>query len=480
MSLKRSAISSFFWTGLEQFGNQGISLIISIVLARILLPEDFGLIGMIMIFVGVGNSLMDAGLSQSLVRSKSLSNTDYSTVFYFNFIGSCLFYLMIFALAPLIADFYEKPILTSIVRWYCLVFVFNAIGNIQKVRIIKNLAFKLLFKITIPSIIIGGIIGITAAYNDFGVWSLVASALTQSIVNALLLWFFGKWKPSLEFSKTKFKEHFEYGYKLTLSSLLDVLYRNIYAVVIGKFFSVTELGFYTRADTLKQVPVQNIGAVLNKVTFPLFAKIQDDDEKLKRAYQKIMQTVMLFIAPLLLFSAALATPLFRFLLTDKWLPAVPFYQILCWAGVLYPLNAYNLNVLKVKGRSDLFLKLELIKKGIGVCIIAISISYGMKALLISAVITSVLAFFINSFYTGKLIQYNSISQVKDILPILVIATLVTGIIWWLDTNYGIFVAYDIVRLLVFGILGLGLYLLLISLFQKKILNEAITVFTHRK
>ncbi len=479
MSLQKKAISGFIWTGLEQFGAQAISLAVSIILARILLPSDFGLIGMIIIFIALGKSLMDAGLSQSLIRSQNPDHLDYSTVFFFNLCASAVIYLFVFIAAPQIAQFYEQPILTNILRWYGIVFIFNALGNIQQTRIIKRLEFRSLFKISIPAIITGGIVGIIMAFKGYGVWSLVVSAIVQATIQAALLWFFGKWKPTMVFSKLKFKEHFSYGYKLTLSGLIDVVYNNSYAVLIGKFFSINELGYFTRANTLKQVPVQNVGTVLNKVTFPLFAEIQNDNIKLKGAYQKIMQIVLFAIAPLLLISAALAEPLFRFLLTEKWLPAVPYYQILCWAGILYPINAYNLNVLKVKGRSDLFLKLELIKKGIGAIIIFGTFAYGVTALLIGSVFISIIAFFVNSYYTAKFIKYSAFEQLKDIVPTILISAISALAIWKIDQLVKDVLVYDLIRLLVLGLLGIILYVILIRLFQPKVYKGAIEIVKNK-
>ena len=361
MSLRKKSISSFFWAALEQMGNQTISLVVSIILARILLPKDFGLIGMILIFMAIGKAIIDSGLSQSLIRSKKVTNVDFSTVFFFNVSLSFILYGALFFLAPLVSQFYEEPILTSIIRWYSLVFILTALGSIQQTRFIKTLRFKVFFKIAFPSILLGGGIGVFMALNDFGVWSLVASAVSQAFFNTVFLWIFSNWRPRLVFSLAQFKKHFNYGYKLTMSSIIDVGYRNIYAVLIGKYYSARELGYYNRADTLQQLPVANIGAILTKVTFPVFAKVQDDNVKLKYAIKLIIKSVTTVLAPLLLLAAALGEPLFRFILTEKWLPAVPYFQILCWAGILYPLNANNLNLLKVKGRSDLFLRLEIIK-----------------------------------------------------------------------------------------------------------------------
>lgn len=476
MTLRKKSISSFFWAALEQFGNQTISFVVQIILARILLPEDFGLIGMILIFMAVGKSIIDSGLSQSLIRSKSLDVNDYSTVFYFNISVSVILYLILYLVAPYISTFYEEVLLIEIIRWYALIFIITAFGSIQQTRLVKTLQFKTFFKIALPSILLGGAFGIYLAYNGFGVWSLVASALTQAAINTLLLWIFSNWRPRFIFSIAKFSEHFNFGYKLTLSSLIDATFRNIYSVIIGKNFNATQLGYYNRADTVKQLPVQNIGAILTKVTFPIFAKIQDDDIKLKAAIKLIIRSVTLVLAPLLLISAALGEPLFRLLLTEKWLPAVPYFQILCWAGILYPLNANNLNLLKVKGRSDLFLRLEVIKKSIGVLMIVIALPFGIKALLYTIVFSSIVSFFINSYFTKKLINYGNFEQIKDVLPIVLISALVAYLIFTMDNIVSTYIESDFLRLLVGALVGVMIYFGFVMLFQRNTIKQTTQFF----
>ena len=424
MSLKKQAISGVFWTSIQQFITQGIGFVVSIILARLLLPAEFGLIAMIGIFMGIGASLMDAGLGSSLIRTDNPTQEDYSTVFFFNLAGSVIMYVLLYVVAPYIADFYKQDILTGIIRWYGVIFIINAFAMVQRTRLTKLLDFKTQMLVAVPSMVLGGAIGVLMAYYGYGVWSLVVMAITQSFVSTLQLWFYAKWKPAWVFNKEKFKYHFNYGYKLTLSGILDTVFVNAYTIIIGKFFAPAQVGFFNRADSLKQLPVSNVSAILNKVTFPLFAEIKNDDVRLKSVYKKIMQLVLFLIAPLLLILAALAEPLFRFLFTEKWLPAVPYFQILCWNGILYPIHSYNLNILTVKGRSDLFLKLEIIKKIMVVLVLLVSFQFGIYGLLYGAVFTSVLAFFINTHYSGKFINYKAWEQIKDILPLIFIAFIV--------------------------------------------------------
>jgi teichuronic acid exporter len=479
MSLKQKALSGMFWTLIQQFSTQGIGFVVSIVLARLLLPEQFGLIAMLGIFVGLGTSLLESGLSLSLIRTTNPDLEDYSTVFFFNLIGSFIVYAIVYFCAPFIADFYHQPQLVRITRWYCLIFIANSLSSIHYTRLTKQMLFKKELTITVPSLILSSIVGITMAYSGYGVWSLVATGLTQSFAVAVQMWIRSDWRPVLGFNKEKFKYHFHYGYKLTLSGMLDTLFTNVYVIIIGKYFAPTQVGFYNRADALKQLPVSNISVVLNKVTFPLFAEVKDDDARLKDIYRKIMQMVLFFVAPILLIMSALGEPLFRFLFTEKWVPAVPYFQILCWAGILYPIHAYNLNILKVKGRSDLFLKLEIIKKIMIVIVIAASLSYDIYGLLYSGIITSVFAFFINTYYSGKFINYTSWHQIVDIVPTLLLASITGANVYYMDWWMGYHLFSDFIRLLLGATTGTLLFLVLSILFKLQAVHELTNIIKKR-
>lgn len=459
MSLRKQATTGVVWTFAQQFGNQLVGFFVSLVLARLLLPAEFGLIGMIAVFVSIGNTLLNGGLTNSLIRSKELDEDDFSTVFFFNLGASIIIYGIIYFLAPLVANFYNQEILTNLLRVYSITFVIQALSAVQLARLTKKMDFKTQTIISIPATLLGGGIGIWMAYAGFGVWSLVASYLITSFLSTIQLWFYSKWSPIFVFNKEKFIDHLNFGYKLTISELLETVFRNVYIIIIGRYFSAAQVGFYTRAETLKQLPVINISSALNKVTYPLFANIQDDNERLKRVYKQIMQMVIFIIAPILVFMAVLAEPIFRLLFTEKWLPAVPYFQILCANGILYPIHAYNLNVLKVKGRSDLFLRLEIFKKALVIIAVYIALQFGIMALLYSQVITSVLAFFINTHYTGKFINYNSWSQFKDIFPTIILASLSAAVVYLCDYYY-FGNNIDILRISIGGLLGVLIYLIL--------------------
>jgi O-antigen/teichoic acid export membrane protein len=391
MSLKKQALSGVFWSSMQLFGSQAIGFGVSLVLARLLLPSEFGLIAMLGIFIGLGTALINSGLTQSLIRSENLDDEDFSTVFFFNLGGSVVIYSIIYLVAPFIATFYNQEVLTLIIRVYCVVFIINAFSAIQLTRLTKMMDFKTQMKVSVPSLIIGGCVGITMAYNDYGVWSLVWSSITQTVAGTIQLWFWSQWRPLWVFNMKKFKYHFNYGVKLMLSGILDLIFTYAYTIIIGKFFAPAQVGFYNRAQTFQMLPVKSISSIVTKISFPLFSAIQNDDVRLKSIYKRIMQMVVFLVTPTLILMAVMAEPLFRLSFTEKWLPAVPYFQILCFNGILYPIHSYNLQILNVKGRSDLFLKLAVVKKVIVSVVILVTFQYGIYGLLYGSVLTSVIA-----------------------------------------------------------------------------------------
>jgi len=455
--LRQKTLSGVFWTFTQQFGVQLINFVVSIVLARLLLPEEFGLIGMIAIFVSLGNTLMDSGLTSSLIRTQEPDQRDFSSVFFMNVLGSLVIYVVLCFFSPLIADFFNQEVLSLIIRVYCLSFIVRSFSAVQLAKLTQQMDFKIQMTITIPSLLIGGVVGVTMAHLGFGVWSLVYMNLLQAILVSLQLWFRINWRPALVFDWERLKYHFNFGYKLTLSGVLNTVYDNIYNIIIGKYFSAVQLGYFARAQSLKQLPVANISTALNKVTYPMFAKIQDNDIQLRAMYKRIMQQVLFWVTPILVLSGVLGEPLFRFLLTDKWLPAVPYFQILCLVGIMYPLNAYNLNILKVKGRSDLFLRLEIIKKVLITIGIIAAVPFGVYGLLWIQVILSALSFFINTYYSGKFINYPAMAQIRDVFPVFGVAIMDGVFTYFLDIQIAKIFNFDLVRLCVGLILGMLVY-----------------------
>jgi O-antigen/teichoic acid export membrane protein len=322
-----------------------------------------------------------------------------------------------------------------IVRVYTISFIIRALVGVQTTKLTKEMRFREQMFMQIPSTIVGGCVGVFLAYIGYGVWSLVWMNLIQSFLFTVQHWIFAGWLPNFVIDKSKLKYHFHFGYKLTISGLIDTVYDNIFKVVIGKYFAATELGYYTQAQTLQMLPVGNISTALGKVTYPMFAAVKDDNIRLKNAYRKLLHQVAFWVAPMMALAIVLAKPVFLVLLTAKWLPAVPYFQILCITGVLYPFHVYNLNILNVKGRSDLFLKLEIIKKIIITIGIIVAIPYGIYGLLVFRVFNSVIAFAINTYYSGNFIDYTGGKQIKEVLPILFISFCIGLFLWILKENF---------------------------------------------
>jgi O-antigen/teichoic acid export membrane protein len=400
-------------------------------------------------------------------------------VFFFNLGGSIVIYGIIYLVAPFIADFYNQEALTLIVRVYCVVFIINAFSAIQLTRLTKMMDFKTQMKVSVPSLIIGGCVGITMAYNGYGVWSLVWSSITQTIAGTIQLWFWSQWRPLWVFNIAKFNYHFNYGVKLMLSGVLNLIFTHAYTIIIGKFFAPAQVGFYNRAQTFQMLPVNSISSIVTKVSFPLFSSIQNDDVRLKSIYKRIMQMVIFIVTPTLILMAVMGEPLFRLLFTEKWLPAVPYFQILCVTGILHPINLYNLQILNVKGRSDLFLKLAVVKKIIVVLVILVSFQYGIYGLLYGSVFTSVFAFFINTHFSGKFLNYPAWEQTKDLLPIIGLGVLTGAVVYFLDNNFTQAIPNDFFRLVVGGSSGITLYTAVAYLFKMNSLTELIHIIKRK-
>lgn len=431
MQLKDKSLKGFLWVFLDQVGGQLIGFAVSIVLARILVPEDFGLIAMTTLFVNIGNTLMDSGLTSSLIRSKENKQIDYATVFYINISVGILIYFLLYFTAPWVAGFYKSPLLAQILKVYTLTFIINAFFAVQKAILVKDMNFKYQLRISIPSLILSGILGIYLAFAGWGVWSLVYMYICKSVLDGILYWIFIKWRPTVEFSLTVAKHHLKYGMNICISSLIHVIYTDLYNLFIGRVYNSTILGYYFRASSTKTLIVNNLSTTLDKVLFPVFAHIQDDNVRLKHVYQKVMQQVFFWICPILTYFLIMAEPIFVFVFSEKWLPAVPYFQILCLVGILTPIQTYNVNILKVKGRSDLVLRLEYVKKPIFIIGIIISIKYGIMALMWNQVIANLVGLFINSYYSGKMIDYSLFQQIKDLSKTIFI-TVFVGIL-----GYGI-------------------------------------------
>ena len=428
-TLKQATTKGLFWSSVERFSNQGVSFVFSIILARILAPSDFGIVAMIGIFFAVAQSFVDSGFSNALVRKTDRREEDLSTCFYFNIGVGIVAYTVLFLIAPFIADFYNQPILSPIIRITGLGVVLNSLCVVQQALFTIRIDFKSQAKVTLSATIISGIVGVVLAYQGYGVWALVWQGVVMSLVRMGLLWLMSKWRPKTGFSKDSFHYLFGYGSKLLASGLLDTIYNNIYPIVIGKFYSPSQLGNYSRALSFAQLPSSNITSILQRVTFPVLSSIQDDLPRLQTNYRRLLKLSAFIVFPLMMGLAAVAFPLIRVVLTPKWEGCSLYLQIICFALIWYPIHAINLNLLQVKGRSDLFLRLEIIKKIVGVCIMCITIPLGITAMCIGMVVSSLISLFINTHYTGKLIYVGYIKQMRDLLPIFINSLIMGGIVY---------------------------------------------------
>ena len=432
-SLKQKTVKGVLWSSLERFSVQGIQFIVMIIMANMLTPHDYGLVAMLAVFIAVSQSLVDSGFSQALIRKQDRTETDNSTVFYFNIAIGLILYGLLFTVAPLIADFYNEPQLTDITRIIGLSVLFNSFVVVQRALLTIQIDFKTQAKAALTAAILSGILGIWMAARGYGVWSIVAQQLTNLGTNTLLLWILSHWRPRWTYSWNSFHELFGFGSKLMVSGLIDTLYRNIYLIVIGRVFSASDLGYYTRAHQFTDFPSSNISGIIQRVTYPVLCSIQNENERLSNVYRKFLRLSAFIVFPLMMGLAAVAEPLVLTLLKEEWLFTATLLSIICFSMMWYPIHSININLLQVKGRSDLFLKLEIYKKIVGVCILCITIPMGLIAMCIGSLFSSMIALIINTYYTGKLIGVGFIRQMRDLFPIFILSVSM-GIIVYFSIN----------------------------------------------
>ena len=474
--LKRETVKGVAWSAVEKFSTGGVLFFANIILARILTPKDFGLLAVITIFVQIAQTFIDSGFSNALIQKKDRNQVDYSTVFFFNLAISIGLYIILYFCSPLIAHFFDNPQLTSLTRVVGLNFVIGALVSVHRTRLTVLLQFKKQSLITLISSVVAAVVSIFFAYKGIGVWALVMLTLINISLQTILFYVTIKWHPSLVFSKSAFKSLFSYSSKLLGASLIHLLYRNIYPIVIGKKFSPTELGYFNRADTFAMYPSTVIGSIISRVAFPIFSRIQDDNLKLRNAYMKYITYSSYIIFPLFTYIILLAHPITIVLFTDKWTPMVPMLQILCIDWMTDHLNQINLNVLFVKGRSDLALKLEIIKKVIAIIILFISLFGGIICVCWGRVIYGLFALGLNSFYTKQLIDISIQQQIKSLgKPILY--SLILGVV--LISILYIFKLSTLNILLVTLSVGLPLYYFLLKITPSAPIKEIADIFNKR-
>jgi len=455
--LKKKTISGLLWSFSDLIANQGIKFIIQIVLARLLLPKDFGIIGMITVFIAVSQSIIDSGFSNALIREKDSSQEDYSTVFYFNFFMAIILYVVLFFSSHAISIFFNEPKLVLILRVLAFILIINSFGLVQRTILTKNIDFETQTKINVISSIVSGIIAILLAFLGFGVWSLVIQTLLTQFIQSLLLCLSNRWVPSLVFSRNSFKRLFGFGWKLLVSGVINTLYNNLYFLIIGKVFSAVELGYYTNAQKLRDTASQSISTSVQKVGYPVLSSIKEDEDRLREGYKKIIKVSIFITFPLMIGLAAVANPLIRLIFGPNWINSIEYFQVLCFSGMLYPLHAINLDILQVKGRSDLFLGLEIIKKVIGVLAIAIVLflKLGIMGLVWALVFSSFIAYFLNSYYSAELLNYSTMQQIKDVTPAFIVSIIMGIIVYFSE---GILTNSNLIKLIVQTIIGGVVYI----------------------
>lgn len=459
-------LSITFWALFQQFSKQAVNLIVSIVLARILEPSVYGTIALISIFIVIGNILSTGGLSQSLIRKKDVTNNDYSSIFLFNLLVSVSIYFILFIFAPFIAQYFKNAELILIIRVLSLTIFFGAFSSVQVATFLKEMKFKQLSLIQIPAIIISGSLGIYLALNNFGVWSLVWMSLIQSITSTLLYIYFGSWRINIQFNKPNFLSHINFSYKIALVDIVEQIFNYIYNLLIWKWYSLSELGFYTRAITLRDLPINNISMALNKITYSMFADISDKLERQKKMFTLFIKISLYMLMPFLLLAILIAKPLFIFLLSEKWLGAVEYFQILCIAGIFIPINKFTLNIINIAGRSDIFLKAEILKRVVFIAGLVISIPFGIKGMLYFQVLFSLLSFWINSFYTERFIHISFLGILKLLIPIFILNIVVFVITYYINSWFiDLTINNELIQILVVSLIYLALYIILSSLIR---------------
>lgn len=468
-SLKSQSLSGIKWSAIERFGVQGIQFIIGLILARLLSPSDYGIIGMLAIFMAISQTIIDSGFSKALIQKQNRTEVDFSTAFFFNIVVGLVCYLILFVASPYIATFFNEPILKDVLRVLAINLFLNSLAVVPIAKLSIKVDFKTQSKASIVSALLSGSLGIVLAYRGVGVWALVAQSVSHSFVNVLLLWCLLKWRPQWSYSWQSFKSLFAYGGNVLFASIITTVYDNINTLVIGKFYTPKDLGYFTRGQQFPALLSNNFTSIVQRVTFPILAKIQDDDKRLASVYRDYIKITSLGIFFLLVFLSTIAQPLVSLLLTDKWIDAVIYLKIFCYALMFDHISIINLNFLYVKGKTNLVLKLEVIKKIIAFVILIISIPFGVLAICLSKVVYTQVAIFINTYYTGKFLNLGYLKQLKDYVPYFIMAHVACL------PNLGL-LELDIHPLLLIclcGIVSLLLYTVMLYVFKDHVFNRYI-------
>lgn len=460
--LKEQAKKGLIWSAVQRFSSQGAQFVFTIIIARQLTPEDYGVVGMLGIFLAVATVFVDGGFTNALIRKQDRTQADLSTVFYFNIVIGLLAYLVIFAIAPFVADFYDMPMLTDVLRVFGLTIIINSFCAIQMTLFNINIDFKTQTTISLISIFVSGIVALCCAFAGMTYWTLVIQALTSSIVSTSLYWVMSNWRPILVFSKQSFHEMFSFGSKLLIQGLINSIYGNIYPIIIGKLFAASTLGNYTRAQSFANFPSVAMTGIMQRVTYPVLCRMQDNEHELAYTYRKFLRLSAFVIFPLMTGLAALSTQFVILTIGEKWLFCALLLQIICFSVMWYPIHAINLNLLQVKGRSDLSLRLEIIKKIVGVAILCISAPFGIVAMCYFHILSSLFCLIINTYYTGKLINFGFIRQMRDLSPTLIISVAMYGLILFVNQM----ITHLWLQVVIGAFIGIAFYVVMSFLFNK--------------
>lgn len=460
-ALKNKTITNLLWRFMERIGAQLVAFIVSIILARILAPEYYGLIALVTVITSILNVFVDSGLGNALIQKKGADDLDFSSVFYFNLLFCILLYLLLFFLAPLIARFYNNIQLTQVIRVLGITLIISGIKNVQQAYVSKNLIFRKFFFATITGTVFAAIIGIIMAKKGFGVWALIAQQLTNSFIDTCILWIIVPWKPKLLFSLSRLKLLFNFGWKLLIASLLNAIYLDIRQLVIGRVYTPSDLAFYNRGQTFPQFIGLNVNNSIDSVLFPVMSEVQNDVERIKDMTRRAIKTSSYIMWPLLLGLAGVSRNIIVLILTNKWTPCIPYLILACFCFGLEPLQTANLNAIKALGRSDITLRLEIIKKTISTSIIFISMPFGVFAIAIGSAVYTVIASICNSYPNRNLLNYSYIEQIKDIFPSFFVALIMSVLIYIMPLqNFGMWL-----RLLIQITSGAVFYILITAVFH---------------
>lgn len=466
-------LGGVFWSAVDRLGQNGVRFCVQIFLARLLAPEQFGLVAMVSVFTVIAKGVTDAGFSQAIIQKKDLCHLDLCTVFYFNLLLSVGLWLTLWFSAPVIASFYSQPELVDILRCISGVVVFDALGRVHLSQMTKKLHFRQLVKVTLIPALISGVVAIALAASGWGVWALVMQMLVQSALYSLCLWFSSPFRPSLEFSFVSLQSLFSFGSKLALAGFLNTVFQHIFTLVIGRVYGAADVGFYNRAVAFKELASRNLSAIVGRVTFPAYAQIQDDLPRLRRGFLRSLSVLSVLFFSLMALLAGVSEPFITFVIGEKWLPSVPYLSVLCIVGASYPIHVANLNLLKAVGASGVVLKLALIKKSMILIVLLITYRFGILVMIWGQVFTALLSFWVNAYYTRINVQVGYLEQLKILAPAVLLALSVFVSSWLVEEQIE---SAAIIRLFVGSASGGAVFLLGCFCMRSRFEHEAALIF----